>query len=123
MHDPADNAQDDWIELFNAESFAVDLSGYYLTDDGLNPTKYRVPANGQYRIPPGGFLLVWADNQTNQNTAARADLHANFQLSSSAGVIGLYAPDGQTLIDFVTYTGEFQDVSEGRYSDGASARY
>jgi hypothetical protein len=123
IRDPADNARDDWFELYSAETFTVDLSGFYLTDDLANPTKYRIPANGQYRIAPGGYLLVWADNQTNQNSPARADLHANFKLASSAGEIGLYAPDGVTTIDTITYGLQFGDISEGRYTDGASPRF
>jgi hypothetical protein len=122
-HDPADSATDDWIELYNAEAHPVDLSGCYLTDDAANPTKFQVPTNGQYRIPAGGFLLVWADDQAAQNTPARADLHVNFKLNSTAGSIGLVAPNGLTMLDLVTYGQQTNDVSEGRYTDGASARY
>jgi hypothetical protein len=123
IRDPADNAQDDWFEIFNAESFTVDLGGYYFSDDAGLTTKYRVPANGHYTVPPGGFLLVWADNQTNENSLARSGLHVNFQLASSAGVIGLYAPDGTNVVDFISYGQQTADISEGRYTDGASARY
>ncbi len=123
IHDPADSQQDDWFELYNAEAQAVDLGGFFLTDDPALPTKYRIPTNGQYRIAAGGFLLVWADNQTNENSPSRADLHANFQLASTAGIIGLYAPDGQTAVDVITYGQQAADISEGRYTDGAGARY
>jgi hypothetical protein len=47
----------------------------------------------------------------------------NFQLGSSSGSIALYAPDGQTLVDSVAYGPQVADISEGRYADGASARY
>ena len=123
IRDPADNAQDDWFEIFNGESFTVDLGGYYFSDAAGLTTKYRVPANGHYTVPPGGFLLVWADNQTNENSLARSGLHVNFQLSSSAGVIGLYAPDGTNVVDLISYGQQSADISEGRYTDGASARY
>jgi hypothetical protein len=125
IRDPADNppAADDWFELYNAEAYSVDLGGFYLTDNPGAPTKFRVPANGRYTVPAGGFLLVWADSQTNQNSATRADLHVNFQLSSSAGIIVLFAPDGQTAVDVIIYGQQNSDVSEGRYTDGASARY
>src|SRR5207247_11290247 len=73
--------------------------------------------------PSGGFLLVWADNETNQNSLSRTDLHSNFQLSSSAGIIGLYRPDGTNVVDSISYGQQTPDISEGRYSDGASARY
>jgi hypothetical protein len=123
FRDPADNASDDWFEVFNAEPFTVDLSNYFFTDDPSNTQKYHVPNNGQYRIPPGGFFLVWADNSPNQNSAARADLHVNFQLSSTAGIIGLYAPDGTNMVDQISYGQQTSDISEGRYTDGASNRY
>jgi hypothetical protein len=123
IRDPADNDQDDWIEIYNAEPFTIDLGGYYFTDDPLLNTKFRVPATGRYTVPPGGFLLVWADNETNQNNIARADLHVNFQLASSSGVIALYRPDGSNVVDQVSYGQQTPDISEGRYSDGASARF
>ena len=123
IRDPADNDTDDWFELYNAESFTVDLSGYYLSDDVGFPTKYQVPTNGQYRIPPRGFLIIWADDEINQNSDTLTNLHAGFQLGGSSGSIVLTAPDGLTTVDSVSYGEQFNDVGEGRYSDGASARY
>jgi Lamin Tail Domain/Putative Ig domain len=116
-------AQDDWFELFNASERTVDLSGYHLTDDPLDPAKFRVPTNGQYRIAPRGFLLVFADNQTAQNSPARSNLHTNFKLSTSPGFIGLYRPDGLTPVDEINYAQQIDNVSEGRYADGATNRY
>jgi hypothetical protein len=94
IRDPADNAQDDWFELYNAEPFTVDLSGFYLTDTAADPVQYRIPTNGQYRIGPRRFLLVWADDQASQNSPNRADLHVNFALSSRRGDIGYALPMG-----------------------------
>jgi len=123
LADPTDGIRSDWIELYNAGLFTVDLSGCYLTDNNNNPTKYRVPTNGQYRIPPGGYLLVWADDQQNQNSPARADLHVNFALGGNSGDIGLFAPDGLTPIDAITYLSQTNDISEGRFGDGTEARF
>jgi hypothetical protein len=123
LRDPADNLFDDWIELYNSESFAIDLSGFWITDNKDNPTKYRVPTNGQYRVQPRGFFLIWADNTPAQNTPARADLHNNFRLSDTPGDIGVFRPDGITPVDVVSYTFQTNDVTEGRFADGAAARY
>jgi hypothetical protein len=123
IRDPADNAQDDWFELYNGEASPVDLSGFYLSDDPALPTKYRVPTNGQYRVLANGYLVVWADNQANQNSGARSNLHVNFKLSGSSGSIVLTAPDGLTTVDSVTYGPQTDNIGEGRYSDGASTRY
>jgi hypothetical protein len=115
--DPADGDFDDWIELYNPGPAAVDLGGLYLTDTLTNQFQYRIPDNGQYVIAPGGFLLVWADNETGQNRSNRADLHVNFQLRQGGEAIGLYAADG-TQIDAVTFGPQTENVSEGRYPDG-----
>ena len=123
LTDPADGDEEDWFELYNGEDRTIDLGGFYLSDDLSNPTRYRIPANGQYRIRPGGFLLVWADGETTQNGPNRADLHASFKLGSDSGAMTLYAPDGLTLVDTVSYGQQTMDVSEGRYTDGASAIY
>jgi hypothetical protein len=124
LKDPADTDPDDWFELYNSGSQTIDLGGFWLTDNAFTPTKYRVPTNGQYRIAPGGFLLVWADDEANQNRADRADLHANFKLANTPSFIGLYAPDGVTLIDGINYGAQTNfDVSQGRYTDGAGTEY
>jgi hypothetical protein len=121
LADPADGRFDDWFELYNDGTNAVDLGGYYLTDRPGNPGQYeRVPDNGHYLIPRGGFLLVWADGQAAQNSLERKDLHVSFQLSRSGESIALYAPDGRTLIDAVTFGAQVDDVSSGRYPDGAT---
>jgi hypothetical protein len=119
--DPADGHFDDWFEIYNPGTNAVDLGDYLLTDNpGGNTNNYsRVPANGQYVVPAGGFLLVWADNEPLQNTADRPDLHVSFQLSKGGDHIALYAPDGRTLVDRVDFAQQADDVTEGRYPDGA----
>jgi len=123
LRDLADNDQEDWFELYNSGNQTIDLSGFYFTDDEANSQKFQVPNNGQYRIAPGGFLLVWADDEATQNRPDRADLHVNFKLGGSGGVISLYAPDGVTLVDTINYGVQTADVSEGRYGDGAHRRY
>ncbi len=121
--DPADNAADDWFELYNAESVAINLGGYYLSDDPGQPLKYQIPATGRYTIAPRGYLVVWADNSTNQNSNARSNLHVNFQLGGNSGNILMTAPDGVTLVDSISYGSQTNDITEGRFSDGARARY
>ena len=80
LADPADGEFKDWFEIYNASTNAIDLGGYYLTDDLTRKTQFRVPANGQYVIPAQGFLLVWADNLVNLNAGVNTDLHVNFAL-------------------------------------------
>ena len=117
LADPADGHYDDWFELYNTGTSAVDLSGYYLTDNLTNKTQWAIPAG--IHLPPGGYLLVWADNDTWQN-GLNGDLHASFQLSKSGEAIGLFAPDGKP-IDTVTFAVQTNDISAGRFPDGVGA--
>ncbi|MHB9005888.1 MAG: lamin tail domain-containing protein [Limisphaerales bacterium] len=111
--DPADNDADDWFELYNSGGQPVNLSAYTLTDDLANKAKFVIP-NGTV-IPAGGFLLVWADQETGQTT--NGQLHVNFALSGGGESIGLFTPDGE-VVDAVTFAAQTSDVSEGRFPDG-----
>jgi hypothetical protein len=123
--DPADGDFDDWFELYNPGTNAVELAGYFLTDTLTNKFKYQITTNGPHTIAPLGFLLVWADNEPGQNLSdgvPRADLHVNFQLARSGESIGLFAADG-TQIDAVTFTNALDDASSGRFPDGSASVY
>ncbi|MBI4326902.1 MAG: lamin tail domain-containing protein, partial [Chloroflexi bacterium] len=115
--DPADGQFEDWFELYNAGIDEVDLTGYRLTDTLTNTTKFVIPA-GTF-IPPEGFLLVWADEESGQTGRTNNDLHVNFKLSQNGEVIGLYAPDGRA-VDTVTFGIQTNDVSQGRSPDGSN---
>jgi hypothetical protein len=132
LADPADGNFEDWFELYNPATNAVDIAGYYLTDSLTNAAgvvtnkfKYLITTNGPHIIPPQGYLLVWADNETGQNLSLgvpRPDLHVNFALSLGGEAIGLFAADG-TQIDRVTFGQQTNDVSEGRVPDGGANIY
>jgi len=117
LADPADGKFDDWFELYNAGGAPVDLTDYTLTDNSTNTAKFVIPSG--YSIPAGGYLLVWADKETFQNTNTSPDLHVNFQLSKNGEFIGLYAPNG-TNVDAVSFGLQTNDISQGRWPDGNS---
>jgi hypothetical protein len=114
IQDPADLKYEDWFELYNPGSAAIDLTGYTLTDDLLNSDLWEIPAGTV--IPAGGFLLIWADQNGTQN--APGVLHADFKLSASGESIGLFAPDG-TQVDAVTFGAMAADEARGRLPDGS----
>ncbi|MHC4560753.1 MAG: chitobiase/beta-hexosaminidase C-terminal domain-containing protein, partial [Planctomycetota bacterium] len=105
---------DDWIEIYNYGPDAIDIGGMYLTDNLTVPNKWRIPGNSPAAttIPAGGYLLIWADNETTD-----PGLHANFKLDADGEEVGLFDSDGITLIDNVTYSDQISDISYGRYPD------
>ena len=54
-----DDEFDDWLELHNTTNTAIDLTGYFLSDNPDNLDKYDIPDGTM--IPANGYLIVWAD--------------------------------------------------------------
>jgi len=105
-----DGEFDDWIELYNNGTTAIDLDGYSLSDDATDLVQWAFPAGTT--IAAGGYLVVWADNDI-----AQAGLHANFKLSSAAETIYLVNTSGN-IVDEVSYIAQTTDISYGRYPNG-----
>ncbi|MFZ2148458.1 MAG: lamin tail domain-containing protein, partial [Sedimentisphaerales bacterium] len=112
---------DDWIELYNYGTDAINVGGMYLTDNLSVPTKWRIPygSSAVTTIPAGGYLLIWADDDTPQGVLRTTDtgLHANFKLDANGEEIALFDSDGGTLIDSVAFPPQTTDISYGRYPD------
>ena len=97
-----------------------DLSGYDLSDNVTNKTKFTIPAG--YTLPSGKFLLVWADNNSSHNSTNDPSLHTNFKLAASGGSIAFFTPNG-TTIDSVTYGAQTNDISQGRWPNGSTGPF
>lgn len=103
---------DDWIELYNAGTNAVDLGGFYITDDLTQKTKFKIAkGSDETVIGPGEYKVLWADEQMHQGA-----LHLNFKLSADGESIGLYqiTATGTNILDELTYTTQQQNVSSSR---------
>lgn len=110
------NEFDDWIEIYNKGNVAVNIGGMYLSDSKSDPFKSKIPTDNPSltTIAPGGYLILWADNSTEQGP-----LHLNFGLSNAGEDVGLFYLDGRT-IDAYTFGAQTQNNSWGRITDGAT---
>lgn len=104
-----DGEYDDWVEIYNSTEEAINLEGYFLSDNEGNETKFTFP---DVEIAANGFLIVWCDNQIDQE-----GLHAPFSLSAGGEEVGLYNPDTLSL-DYVRYGSLPDDISIGRFPNG-----
>ena len=103
---------EDWVELYNGLFQLFDVSGLYLTDDLSDPTRWRIP-DGTL-VGPSGHVLIWCDGELGEGP-----LHAPFELAAAGGELGLFASDGTTLLDFVSWNRQYPEQSYGRFRDGA----
>jgi len=116
--DPADGQFEDWLEIHNSSTGAVDLSGYTLTDNMAVVDKWTFPSGAI--VPAEGFLLVWADGETNQTGGG--SYHADFALSSAGEDIAIFSPQ-RMLIDSHTFGPQTGDISRGRWPNGTGQTY
>ncbi len=105
----------DWIEIHNAGSQPVNLSGYSLTDDPTLPQKWRFPA---ITLPGSGYLLVYASGKNRTDPAQ--PLHANFRLRRSGDFLGLYRILDERFVDELQprYPPQLRDMAYGRTNGG-----
>ncbi len=105
------NNFEDWLELYNPSGTAVDLSGYYLTNDLAQPTLWPIPAGTS--IPANGHRLFWG-----MGTEAATPNSTNFNISANGGQLALYDP-AHNLIDVVFFAAQTADIAYGRATDGS----
>src|SRR5688500_15573622 len=99
----------DWIEIHNPGGTAINLGGYYLSDDPQLLTRWRFPS---VSLPAGGYLVVFASGKN--RTADPARLHTSFQLNAGGGFLALVRPDGATIVSsFPTYPAVDEDIAFG----------
>ena len=103
---------DPWIEIYNFGCHVVNLGGLYLSDAASMPTRWKFPS---VEVPPGGFVIVWADGEEHQG-----ELHTNFRLSPNGGSILFFDRDENfnAPLDAFRFDKQTADVSLGRHPNG-----
>ncbi|MCH2364391.1 MAG: lamin tail domain-containing protein, partial [Planctomycetes bacterium] len=104
---------EDWVELYNSSSKAIDLSGLYLSDSLNNPRKWKFPEGTA--IAAESYLVIWLDGDTDAS-----GLHASFRLDRDGETLILVDRDkGQNaILDELQFSAQETDRSFGRGRDG-----
>jgi hypothetical protein len=100
----------DWIEIHNPNGFAINLAGYFLTDDAANLTKWAFPST---TLAAGAYMVVFASDKN--RAVSGLPLHTSFKLSASGEYLALVKPNGTTVVS--QYKPNFPGQIEG-YSYG-----
>jgi len=126
--------QPDWIELHNTTNQAVNIGGWYLSDDANDLTKYRIAAGTS--LPANGYLIFDEDhhfgNPSDPGCTTAFGLRATGETvylhSGSAGVLTGYSEQekfdaseaGVTLGRYEKSTGSYNFVALSVATPGAA---
>ena len=117
-----DGTHEDWIELKNNSLSAVNLLGWYLTDNSGQLRKWPLPDKV---LQPGQYLLVFASNKDRRNPLAM--LHTNFKLDGGGEYLALTRAEtsgATTVVQFWNpYPPQAADVSYGLSEAGTTIPY
>ncbi len=114
-----DGDSSDWIEIRNLSASAVNLDGWYLTDNAKSTTKWRVP---NIAISAEGYQIVFASGK--DRTDPTGELHTNFKLDKAGEYLALIKPDGAIEHEYYSrYPSQTTNVSYGLMTTAGSDRY
>ncbi len=102
----------DWIELYNAYSSPVDITGWVLTDKTSRSIRFTFP---EHVMQPGEYALVFASGQLKNDPDGT--WHAPFKLSSAGDTLLLFDAGG-TVVQSMNIPALSEDYVYALNADG-----
>ena len=96
--------------LYNGNNFSLNLSGYFLSDNENDLTRWTFPNT---TIQANGYLIVWCDTAG----GTQSGLHTTYRLSADQEEVYLTDPSG-IVIDAVHFVNMPTDVAYARVPNG-----
>jgi hypothetical protein len=113
----------DWMELHNRSEEIVDVSGWYLSDDGGFLAKYRIPEGTI--LPAGGYLAFYEDIHFGLESSDPGRVEP-FSLSDTGESVYLTSASGGVLTDYRhkrKFDASMEGVSLGYYYKPSTDTY
>ncbi len=112
-----DGTTPDWVEIFNPNSYGIDLHGLQLSD-GTDAWNFPLGSG----IAALGYRVILADSKN--LTDPSSTLHTNFSLSNSGeSLILTRVSDNAILTSFAPYPPQFEDATYGYYGSPIQLGY
>lgn len=107
-----DGEYSDWIELYNPGETDINLSGWFLTDNAENLSKWLLP---DMELKADSYLLIFASGKDRFDPTK--NLHTNFKLSGSGEFLAIVEPGGEEISHAYgdAFPAQREDVSYGLY--------
>ena len=84
-----DGSSDEWIELYNNTSQTIDLTGWYIEDDGSSV--YEIQSG---EIGPHGYFLI---EDSEESVSNPADAVISISLANSGDSLALFDAEGNVM--------------------------
>lgn len=116
-NDEYGSLEDEWVEIFNAGSEAIDITGWRLRD-AVSDSSWRFGFDGV--LEPCEFFVVYG-NEAYQWEDENGYPKYGLSMNNAGDTITLVSADLATVVDLVTYTSQDvgDDQSWGRVPDGS----
>lgn len=109
----------DWVEIYNAGSSRVELSGWHLSDSKKHPDKFEFP-EGAF-IGSGEYILVYCTGSETENSA-KDPYYAPFKISASKDQVYLFSPDS-AIHDSISFEDQYGNISYGISTSGETGYF
>ena len=101
------NKHPDWLEIYNPDTAAVDLSSWQLKQ---NSNTWTIPSG--VSLAANSYLVIYCDEKNLVDPAGK--LHTNFKLGASGDYLALLKPDNTVVSAYSpAYPQQITDVSYG----------
>jgi len=115
------NNFEDWVEFYNPTSAAINISGYWLSDDATNPQKWSFPAGST--VPANGYKLVLLTGRGAYQPGYLGSVNTNFKINQTGGEELVFSNSGGVVLetyDFDVISPNQANHSWGRIPDGSN---
>lgn len=110
------NQRHDWMELYNAGGVALNITGYYISDDPNNLMKWQVPTTTP--INAGARKMVFFSGRDLAHPTGQ--LHPSFKLKQTIGDWVIISDAGGNVVDSMKTRITQRNHSNGRSVDGGA---
>ncbi|HPC96565.1 MAG TPA: lamin tail domain-containing protein [Sedimentisphaerales bacterium] len=110
----------DWIELHNTTDQAIDIGGWFLSDDAQSRRKFEIPEGTV--VAPHGFVVFYEDRHF--GNADAPGCHVPFALSRNGETVYLHSGAGGELTGYLAqekFDASEPGVSQGRHLKSTGA--
>jgi gliding motility-associated-like protein len=113
---------EDWVEFYNPTAAAINIGGYWLSDNVLNPQKYQIPAT--VSVPANGYKLILISGVGAYDPGFLGQTNTSFKVSQSNGEELVFSSPAGVILesyDFDVISPNQRNQSYGRVPNGTGS--